>query len=199
MIRRFLATLGLGFSLLTPVTPWAADSPTHSLLAARNADVVPRYLLADPQGRSVTSEDFRGKFQLITFGYTYCPDVCPTTLAEMADILKRLGEKSHRLQAIFITVDPERDSGEHLKTYVAFFDPRILALTGSPALISRAADNFRVRYAKVRDANSTPERYAVDHSAGMYLIAPDGTFLKKFGYATPTADMAASIEKAMAR
>jgi hypothetical protein len=97
---------------------------------------------------------FAAASSLIAFGYTYCPDICPTTLVEMAAILKQLGDQAARMQAIFISVDPERDTGKVLKTYTEFFDPRILGLTGSPALVRRAADNFKIRYAKVREPGS---------------------------------------------
>lgn len=156
--------------------------------------IVPRYLLADPNGRSVTSEDFRGKFQLITFGYTYCPDVCPTTLVDVAAVIQRLGPAADRLQALFITVDPERDSGKVLRTYTEFFSPHILGLGGSPALVRRAAENFKVRYAKVREPGASAERYSVDHGAGLFLLGPDGALIKKFAYGTPPAEMAAVLE-----
>lgn len=169
----------------------AAAQAGHSLelLRGENGGINPRYLLQDPNGRAVSSEDFRGRFQLISFGYTYCPDVCPTTLVEMAEILKQLGEQADRFQAIFISVDPERDSGQVLKTYTEFFDPRILGLTGSPALVRRAADNFKIRYAKVRQPGADPGRYAVDHSAGMILLGPQGEFIKKFAFSTPVLEV----------
>jgi protein SCO1/2 len=181
----FLRSLGLAVGLLLAAVA-GAQTP-HGLLPGESAGIVPRYLLQDPNGRSVTSDDFRGRFQLISFGYTYCPDVCPTTLVEMAAILKHLDGDAARVQAIFISVDPERDTGKVLKTYTEFFDPRILGLTGSPALVRRAADNFRIRYAKVREPGS--ENYAVDHSAGMILLGPDGSFIKKFAFATPVDDI----------
>ena len=171
----------------------AGQSAHELLLAEQNTSIVPRYLLQDPNGRSVSNEDFRGRFQLIAFGYTYCPDICPTTLVEMAGILQHLGDRASRLQAIFITVDPERDSGEVLQTYTRFFDPRILGLTGSPALVRRAADNFRIRYAKVREPGGNPAHYAVDHSAGMILLGPDGLVVRKFAYATPQAELNSRI------
>ncbi|NTV69547.1 MAG: SCO family protein [Azonexaceae bacterium] len=169
---------------------------THSLelLNETNHEIIPRYLLQDPNGRSVTSEDFRGRFQLIAFGYTYCPDICPTTLVEMAEILKQLGDSAARVQPIFISVDPERDTGKILKTYTEFFDPRILGLTASPALVRRAADNFKIRYAKVREPGTAPDRYAVDHSAGMILLGPDGAFIKKFAFAMPVANITEQIQ-----
>ncbi len=188
MIRRRALLL----AALLCCSPAIAQS-AHDLLAGETRDINPRYLLQDPNGRSVSSEDFRGRFQLISFGYTYCPDICPTTLVEMATILKQLGDQADRLQAIFITVDPERDTAKVLKTYTEFFDPRILGLTGSPTLVRRAADNFRIRYAKVRDPGS--DNYAVDHSAGMILLGPDGQFIKKFAYATPVDDISAQLRE----
>lgn len=186
-----LAILAAACGLAWPVL--AVEPPGEAAGVEESAGIVPRYLLTDSLGRAVTNEDFKGRFQLIAFGYTFCPDVCPTTLVEMADILKKLGDRADRLQPIFITVDPERDTGAVLKTYTDFFDPRIVGLTGSPALVKRAADNFKVRYAKVREPGAPPDRYSVDHSAGMVLLGPDGTFIKKFAYATPTADMADQI------
>lgn len=146
----------------------------------------------------VSLEDYRGKLVLIYFGYTYCPDICPTTLVEMAAILKELGEQASRLQPLFISVDPERDTGQVLKTYTAFFDPRILGLNGPPALVRRAADNFKIRYAKVREPGTPADRYAVDHSAGMILLGPDGQFIKKFAFATPVDEISRQISALLA-
>jgi len=178
----------------------AAAQATHSLqlLKEENSGIVPRYLLQDPNGRSVSSEDFRGRFQLIAFGYTYCPDICPTTLVEMAAVLKELGDQASRLQPLFISVDPERDTGQVLKTYTAFFDPRILGLNGPPALVRRAADNFKIRYAKVREPGTPADRYAVDHSAGMILLGPDGQFIKKFAFAMPVDEITRQIAALLA-
>jgi protein SCO1/2 len=167
----------------------------HSLELLREQgrdEIIPRYLLQDPYGRPVSNEDFRGRFQLIAFGYTFCPDVCPTTLVEMATLLKSLGPRAGKLQAIFITVDPERDTGKVLKTYTEFFDTRILGLTGSPQLIRRTADNFRIRYARVEHPGGGP--YAVDHAAGMILLGPDGRVLRKYAFGTPTDDILTSLQ-----
>lgn len=190
MIR--LAALLLALLCAGPAAAQAARS--LELLRGEESGIIPRYLLQDPNGRSVTSEDFRGRFQLIAFGYTYCPDICPTTLVEMAAILKQLGDRADRVQAIFISVDPERDTGQILKTYTEFFDPRILGLTASPALVRRTADNFRMRYAKVRDPGGAAEAYAVDHSAGLILLGPDGGFIKKFAFATPLTEISEQLE-----
>lgn len=187
-MKRLLA-LTFAFCLSGPLLAQPASLPA----AEESVGINPRYLLQDPNGRSVTSEDFRGRFQLIAFGYTYCPDICPTTLVEMAAILKHLGDNANQLQALFITIDPERDSGTVLKTYTEFFDPRIIGLTGSPALIRRAAENFKIRYAKVREPGGDPAHYAVDHSAGMIFLGPDGQFITKFAFATPVPELAARI------
>lgn len=184
------------FAALVALAAAGPAAGQHTAFGETGGEIVPRYLLQDPLGRSVTNEDFRGRFQLISFGYTYCPDVCPTTLVEMAEILKRLGDDAGRVQAIFISVDPERDTGKVLKTYTEFFDPRILGLTGSPALVRRAADNFKVRYAKVREPGS--ENYSVDHSAGMVLLGPDGRFVRKFAFATPVDRIAGELSEILA-
>lgn len=173
-----------------------AAPATHQLDNAADAPATginPRYLLQAGNGRAIMDGDFPKHFQLITFGYTSCPDICPTTLVEMADVLKRLDGKAGELQPIFVSLDPERDSLAVLRTYTTFFDSRILGATGSPELVRRAAENFKVRYEKVFEPGAAPDRYALDHTAGMYLLAPGGQFLARFPYATPTADIAARI------
>lgn len=193
MIRIFAT-----FVLFMTLGSHAVAQANHSLELLRGAEtgIIPRYLLQDPNGRSITSEDFRGRFQLVSFGYTYCPDICPTTLVEMAAILKQLGDQATRIQPIFITVDPERDTGKVLKTYTEFFDPRILGLTGPSALVRRSADNFKVRYAKVPNTHGDNQGYAVDHSAGIFFLGPDGRFIKKFAFATPVSEMLEQITEA---
>lgn len=180
---------------LKVVLPVAGQVPTgHNAGESAPNAVAPRYLLQDPNGRAVTNEDFLGRFQLIAFGYTSCPDVCPTTLLEMKEVLKRLGDKAAQLQPIFITVDPERDSAQVMREYTSAFDPRILGLRGSEDLTRRAAVEFRVRYEKVRDPAAPPNSYTVDHSAGMILLGPDGRAVARFAYATPAQQVAERID-----
>lgn len=152
-----------------------------------------RYLLMDPNGRAVTNLDFPGKFQLVSFGYTYCPDICPTTLLDQAAILRALGERAESVQPVFITVDPVRDTPEVLQRYTRYFHPRIIGLTGSPELIARAAEHFRVRYERVQEPGAPADAYHMDHSAGMYLLGPDGGYIRKFAYETPAAEIAERI------
>jgi cytochrome oxidase Cu insertion factor (SCO1/SenC/PrrC family) len=149
-----------------------------------------RYLLMDPNGRAVTNLDFPGRFQLISFGYTYCPDICPTTLLQQAAILRTLGERAEAVQPIFITVDPRRDTSEVLQRYTSYFHPRIIGLTGSPELIQRSAEHFRVRYERVQEPGAPADAYHMDHTAGMYLLGPDGGYIRRFAYETSAAEIA---------
>jgi protein SCO1/2 len=177
---------------------YADAGASHRLREAESVPANPRYLLVGPGGQAVSNDDFRGRYQLLTFGYTFCPDVCPTTLLEMASVLKALGDRAREVQPIFVTLDPERDTLAVLTSYTTFFDPRILGLTGSPDLIARAAQSFRVRYAKVPNTHGDPRLYAVDHSAGLYLVAPDGSLIRKFAYGKPAAEIAAEMNQLLA-
>lgn len=180
------------------ISTGGAVTALEQLREARGEEFRPRYLLVGPGGQAVSHEDFRGRWQLIAFGYTFCPDICPTTLVEMASIMKALGEQAGKLQPLFISVDPERDKPEALKAYTEFFDPRIIGLSGSPALIARAARNFKVRYAKVEQPGDTSGHYAVDHSAGMYLLGPDGSYVRKFAYGQPVEEVVEVLREVLA-
>jgi protein SCO1/2 len=163
--------------------PWQADAPLR-----------PRYLLMGTNGRSVTSEDFKGRFQLIAFGFVSCPDVCPTTLMEMSHVLAALGQRAQYLQPIFITVDPHRDTVEVLGAYTQAFDARILGLTGAIDLVRRAAENFKVQFAKVQEPGANPDAYTMDHTAGMFLLGPDGSLVAKFGYGASVAQITERVQ-----
>ena len=130
------------------------------------------FALKDPDGRPRTLADFRGKAVVVFFGYTQCPDVCPATLATLAETMKRLGPDADRVQVLFVTVDPERDTPALLKQYVPAFDPRFLGLYGDADATARTAKEFRIIYQKVPGA--TPGSYTMDHSAGSYVFDPKG-------------------------
>lgn len=130
------------------------------------------FALQDPQGRTRTLEDFRGKVVVMFFGYTNCPDVCPATLASLAQAMKELGSRADRVQVLFVTVDPARDTPALLAKYVPAFDPRFVGLRGDDAATAKVAKEFRVLYNKVPGA--TPGSYTVDHSAGSYVFDPKG-------------------------
>jgi protein SCO1/2 len=128
--------------------------------------------LTDQQGNRVTDRDFRGKWLLIFFGYTHCPDVCPTTLSNLADTLAELDKAADRVQVLFMTLDPERDSPKVLLDYTAAFDRRIIGLTGSPEEIAATATAYHVKYAKAQSGDD----YFVDHSALIHVLRPDGSY-----------------------
>ncbi|SAI66320.1 electron transport protein [Bordetella ansorpii] len=127
--------------------------------------------LTDHNGTARTLKDFEGKVKVVFFGFTQCPDVCPTSLVELADVMKRLGPDADRVQVLLITVDPERDTPEVLKQYVTSFDPRFLALTGNAEQIRKAAASFKAYYAKVPRKDGD---YTMDHTAAFYLIDGKG-------------------------
>lgn len=139
--------------------------------------------LVDHTGQTVTEANFEGQYTLVYFGFTFCPDVCPTELQAMSVALDLLGDDAEAITPIFITVDPERDTVELMATYREHFHPRLQALTGSSEQIAAAARAYRVYYAKVEDESST--EYLVDHSAFVYLMDRNGEYLKHFAPNTP--------------
>ena len=130
------------------------------------------FRLTDHNGQQRTPEDFRGKVLVVFFGYTHCPDVCPTTLAQLSLALKKLGKDADRVQVVMITVDPERDTPEVLKAYVTALDPRFLGLTGDAAAIADAASQFKVFYQKSSAAGASG--YSIDHSSSSFVFDPAG-------------------------
>jgi len=135
------------------------------------------FRLIDQNGKPVSDADLKGKWQLVFFGYTHCPDACPTALNEIALALEQLGEKRDAIEVVFITVDPDRDTPEVMKSYVQSFDAPIIALTGSPEAVAQAAKAYRVYYAKHPRADGD---YDMDHSAVIYVMNPEGRFTATF-------------------
>ena len=153
--------------------------------------------LVDHTGRRVTDADYRGKAMLVFFGYTYCPDVCPTTLMTVAEALRRLGRDADRIAPLFVSVDPGRDTPARLAEYVAAFDARIVGLTGSPAQIARAAHAYRAYYAKHERAGSGD--YLVDHSAFLYVMDRAGRFVTHLRHTDSPETVAAALRAALSR
>ena len=149
-----------------------AAGPSFKNTDLTGADYGKDFKLTDHTGRVRTLADFRGKVVVMFFGYTRCPDVCPTTLAELKLAKDELGEDGKRLQILFVTVDPERDTQKLLADYVPAFDPSFLGLYADPAATAKVAKDFRVFYQKV--PGRTPDGYTVDHTAGSYVFDPQG-------------------------
>ena len=150
------------------------------------------FALIDHNGKSRTNEDFRGKLMLIYFGFTYCPDICPDDLQNIGLALDQLGAAGQKVQPLFITVDPERDTVEHLKDYVPLFHPRLVGLTGEADAIRRVARAYKVYYAKVVLPDSP--QYAMDHSAFIYLVNANGEYLGFFPPGTSPERIATIIQ-----
>lgn len=153
-----------------------------------------RFMLEDHNGQIVTDQDFDGRLLLITFGYTYCPDICPTNLVNMTTALEELGEeRAAQIAPLFITIDPARDTAATLREYVAAFDKRIIGLTGPQAMIDSVSKRYKVVSAVHKPKNWKDGDYLVDHTASIFLMAPDGQFLVKFAHGMPPEDMAKRI------
>lgn len=155
-----------------------------------------RFILAAHDGRTVTDEDLRGRHLLVFFGYTHCPDVCPTSLQTVAHVLEVLGPLADRVQPVFITVDPARDTPRVLAAFVGHFDARIIGLTGSEPMIDRVAKGFRVKYRR-----SEPGKdgfYSVDHTAALFHVGPTGQAIGRFNYEVPAEEIAAALRAAIA-
>jgi len=150
------------------------------------------FALIDHTGKPRTDAEFRGKLMLVYFGFTFCPDVCPTDLMAIGQAIDKLGDAGEAVQPLFVTVDPERDTPPHLADYVPFFHPRLIGLTGDAAQIRDAARAYRVYYAKVAVGDAAA--YTVDHSAFIYLMDRDGKYLGFFPPGTPADRMAAVIK-----
>ena len=159
------------------------------------ADYAQTLSLPDASGQMRTLADFKGKVVVVFFGYTQCPDVCPTTMAELAQVKKTLGKDGERVQGIFVTVDPQRDTPEVLKSYLASFDPSFVALRGTPEQTQAVAKEFKVYFAKV--PGTTDGSYTVDHTAGSYVLDGNGKIrvFERNGSGAPalTADLKALL------
>jgi protein SCO1/2 len=154
------------------------------------------FSLIDQDGKHVTDKDYRGRYMLVFFGYTNCPDICPAGLQVMSAALDKLGKRADDVVPIFITLDPTQDTPEKLKTYVKAFSPRLIGLTGSEADIAATAKAYRVYYQKVPD-DKDPTRYSIDHSAIFYLMGKDGALLTPIPHTNDVDQLTATLDKAL--
>jgi cytochrome oxidase Cu insertion factor (SCO1/SenC/PrrC family) len=183
---RLLLVVIVAFAVGTLAAIYMRPSGLPSATQSGRALIGGPFSLVNQHGERVTDEDFAGQYKLVYFGYTYCPDFCPMSLSSMTKALDLLEpEQAERVTPIFISVDPERDTVEHLRDYAELFHPRLVALTGTPEEVDVAARAYSVYYNKVESDDSAAD-YLVDHSVFTYLMGPDGEYLAHFGHdATP--------------
>ncbi len=166
--------------------------PQAGAIAPSAAAIGGPFRLVDQDGRTVTDGDLKGEPTLVFFGFTHCPDVCPTTLMELSDVLDKLGGDAARVHALFITVDPERDTPAELKDYLSSFNPHLTGLTGDPAAVTGVAKSYRVYVKKVPLDNGD---YTMDHTALVYLMDKNGRFVTPFNLKRRPEDAAADLRR----
>ncbi|HOZ63750.1 MAG TPA: SCO family protein [Burkholderiaceae bacterium] len=168
------------------------SKPVFAAVDITGADYAKDFSLTDHNGQPRSLKDFKGKVVVMFFGYTQCPDVCPTTMAEVAEVRKQLGKDGEKIQALFVTVDPERDTPEVLKGYMANFDPTFVALYTTPDKLKATAKDFKVYYKKVD--GKTPTSYTMDHSAGSFIYDTKGALRLYTRYGTGVQPLIADIK-----
>ncbi|MFT3664727.1 SCO family protein [Piscinibacter sp.] len=205
MSSRRLALLGFFGLALAPALLAGCDrsgggaaGPAASFRAVdiTGAEYARQIALPDPDGRMRTLADFKGKVTVVFFGYTQCPDVCPTTMAELAQVKKSLGADGERVQGVFITIDPERDTPELLKAYMGSFDPSFVALRGNAEQTAAVAKEFKVFYARV--PGKTEGSYTMDHTAGSYVFDTQGRVRLFVRYGSGAEALAADLKTLLA-
>jgi len=202
-MKRQFFYLGVGFVLLAAVFAGlkfsrsnGTGAQNHALKSATGKGAIGGpFHLVDQNGKRVSDADFKGRYMLIFFGYTSCPDVCPTALQGVGDMLDILGNDAAKIAPLFISVDPGRDTVDVLKAYVRNFHKNIIGLTGSVDQINAVTRAYRAYYSIGTDPTGKGENYTVNHSAYLYLMGPNGTFLTAFGYQISPQDMALKIKK----
>lgn len=152
------------------------------------------FTLVDGDGKTYQARDFRGKYMLVYFGFTHCPDICPTTLLMMSNALEQLGDEARDVVPIFITLDPERDTPKTVKTYARNFSETMLGLTGTLEQVKQAAHAYKVFFTKVRTEDSAAG-YMIDHSGFIYLMGKDGKYLTHFSHNMPMQALVSAIRK----
>ena len=191
-LNRRHAVIAMAASAAWSLTACSPEAVSFKSTDITGAEFGKGLRLIDHLGHPRTLADFQGKIVVVFFGFTQCPDVCPTSMTTMAEVKRLLGERGQLLQVLFITVDPERDTLPLLKDYMAAFDPGFLALRPEPAELKAVADSFKVYYKKVE--GQTPTSYTMDHSAGKYIFDSAGRARLFSSYGTEAAVIAADIE-----
>jgi cytochrome oxidase Cu insertion factor (SCO1/SenC/PrrC family) len=192
--QRGLLVFGIGAGILAAGlgVAWWTTSGGGPVEAASAASIGGDFSLVDQHGETRSTKEFRGKVMLIAFGYTYCPDVCPTELQTIGAALDQLGEAATAVQPLFVTIDPERDTPEQLRLYLDSFHPSFLGLGGTPEEVAAAARGYKVFYAKRPIENG---EYLMDHSAFIFLVDQEGEYVRHFSPVATPEQIAAAVEK----
>lgn len=197
MMRRLVVlSVCAALGLLAACDPASKPVEPFKGIDITGADYARDFALSDVAGRPRTLADFKGKATVVFFGYTQCPDVCPTTMAELAAVKKQLGADGDKLQAVFITVDPERDTPEILKAYMSSFDPSFVALRSTPEQTQAVAKSFKAFFRKV--PGKTADSYTMDHTAGAYVYDPQGRLRLFVRYGQPVEAWVADLKQLLA-
>lgn len=191
-IPKWLAAGVLLVAGLSLLAGCSGEKAQFSAIDITGADYAKDFQLTDHNGQARSLQDFRGKVVVMFFGYTQCPDVCPTSMTELAEVKKLLGADGEKLLGLFVTIDPQRDTPEVLKNYMANFDPSFLALYTTPDKLTAVAKDYKVYYKKVD--GKTPSSYTMDHSAGSYIYDPQGRLRLYTRYGSGAPAMAADIK-----
>ena len=200
ILRLFFAIL-VAFAGLLCVQISELHAGPQLILGTGNVDSEkPRraFLLRSAQGETFGDQDMLGHFTLIYFGYTSCPDVCPTSLLTMAEVLDALGDDQMAITPLFITVDPKRDTPTDLMDYTQAFHDRIIGLTGPQVMIDAAVDAFNARYKYIPSDDNDPDAYAVDHTASLAFLGPNGRIITRFGYGKPLEEIVQRVKQELA-
>jgi protein SCO1/2 len=187
----FIAACAISTGVFGLLTACSEQKPAFTSIDLTGANYAKNFTLTDHNGQVRHLADFSGKVVVMFFGYTQCPDVCPTSMAELAEVKKTLGKDGERLQGLFVTVDPQRDTPELLKAYMANFDPTFLALRTTPDALATLAKDYKVYYKRVD--GKTPTSYTMDHSAGSYVYDMKGNLRLFTRYGSGAQPLAADI------
>lgn len=189
---KFIAGCALLTGAAGIISACSEQNPQFKGIDITGADYARDFQLTDHNGQPRSLKDFRGKVVVMFFGYTQCPDVCPTSMAELAEAKKLLGKDGDKLQGLFVTVDPERDTPDLLKAYMANFDPTFLALRTTPDKLAVLAKDYKLYYKKVE--GKTPTSYTMDHSAGSYVYDPQGNLRLYYRYGSGVQALVSDIQ-----
>ncbi len=186
----------VGFALRFYITPPGAPLPAGGPAArATPPPVRGPFSLINQHSEKVTEANFKGRHMLIFFGYTFCPDICPTVLTSVSQALEQLGPQAEKVQPLFVTVDPLRDTPAQLKMYLDHFDQRIMGLTGTAQQVERAKSAYKVYATKVDQSSDDPEDYLMNHASTLYLMGPEGKFEAFFGHTAEPQEIAKRIKE----